>query len=144
VVVSGTAYPLKAYGRVEGDWDNVIGLPDAVDNSLDFPEATSLMFVPQTPKTRIFTVRLVVVNATAALTNDSLAQLQGLLWTPSAPILFRRIIPRSAGDETSEAYATYLTGFNPSRPAPNVALLAPQFRMLSPYWYNSTPVAVSL
>lgn len=142
VIVSGTAYPLTAYGRTEGDWANVIGLPDAVDNALDLPGMTSLVFIPQVPKTRQFTVRLTIVRTTAAALNDSLIQLAGLLWTPGAPIRFRRIIPVGAGNQTAEADAIYLSGFgDESRPMPYITKLALTFRMLSPYWYDTTTSA---
>lgn len=145
VVQSATVYPLAAFGRVEVEWGNVIGLPDMQDVALDLPNAAGLVFVPQTPKTRIFSVRLVIARTTEAAVNDSLIQLAGLLNTPTAAIQFRRVIPTGAGNITADAFATYLTGFAPERPAPNVALLAPEFRMLSPYWINTaTATAVAV
>jgi hypothetical protein len=154
IIESATAYPLAAYGRVEVLWDGVLGKPDAVDNALDVP-GDDLIFVPQTPKTRIFTVRLVCVAATEAALNDSLTELASLVWSPSAPILFRRSIPTTShattgtpGVQTSECYAYLIGSFRPVRPdgaGPNVANVAMDFRMLSPYWYDTaSSAAVSL
>lgn len=145
VVESAVEYPLAAFGRIEVVWDNVIGKPDVVDNALDVPDG-ALIFVPQTPKTRLFTVRLTAVSASEAALNESLRQLASLLWSPSAPILMRRVMPYDDGDETSEAYCVYLGGLNSGeKPAPHIAVLALQFRMLSAYWYDTTtsdPVAL--
>lgn len=145
VVESAVAYPLSAYGRVEAAWDNVVGKPDVVDNPLDVPNG-SMMFVPQSPKTRTFSVRLTIVRPSEAGLNESLQQLASLLWSPSAPILMRRTIPYDAGDEVSEAYCMYIGGLNPGeKPHPAIALLAIQFRMLSAYWHDITtsdPVAL--
>jgi hypothetical protein len=154
VVQSSTAYPLAAYGRVELFWDGVFGRPDVVDNALA-PPSESLIFVPQTPTSRIFTVRLVCVSTSAALLTDSLTQLASLVDTPTAPVLFRRTVPSTSyatsgtpGVQTSEAYAYLVSGFRPVRPdgaGPNVANVALDFRMLSPYWYDtSSSAAVAL
>lgn len=145
VVQSSTLYPFAAYGRYQVMWGNVIGKPDVVDNALDIPDGP-LVFVEQTPKTRIFTVRMTMVSASETALNDSLAQLAGLIWDPANPILMRRSIPIAAGTQTADAYCMYLGGLDPGeKPAPHIALLALQFRMLSAYWYDTTSsLAVAL
>jgi hypothetical protein len=154
IIESATAYPLAAYGRVEVFWDGVVGKPDVVDNALT-PPGDPLIFVPQTPSSRIFTVRLVCVATSEALLNDSLTQLASLVWDPNSPILFRRTIPTtshattgSPGVQTSEAYAYLVSPFRPMRPdggGPNTANVAMDFRMMSPYWYDTaSSAAVSL
>lgn len=145
VIESATAYPLAAFGRVEVFWDGVVGKPDVADNALDVPN-DDLIFVPQSPKSRIFTVRLTCVSASEAALNDSLTQLASLVWAPSTPVLFRRAIPSTSfattgtpGVQTSEAYAYLVSGFRPVRPdggGPNTANVAMDFRMLSAYWYD--------
>lgn len=145
VVESGTPHPLSEFGRIEADWDNVLGKPDVVDNPLDVPNG-DLIFVAQQPKTRIFTVRLTMVSTTETLLNESIRQLAALVWSPGAPILMRRTIPYTAGDEVSEAYCMYLGGLNTAgKPVPHIALMALQFRMLSAYWHDTgTSAAVAL
>lgn len=154
IIESATAYPLAAYGRVEVFWDGVLGKADVQDNALA-PPGESLIFVPQSPTSRIFTVRLVCVSTSEALLNDSLTQLASLVWSPSAPILFRRTIPTTShattgtpGVQTSEAYAYLVSAFRPVRPdgaGPTVANVAMDFRMMSPYWYDTaSSAAVSL
>ena len=147
VVESGTVYPLAAYGRVEAEWDGVIGKPDVVDNALDVP-GEDLIFVPQTPKSRIFTVRMVCVSATEAALNESLRQLASLVWSPSAPVLWQRTIPYNSGDETSQCYGYLTAPFRPLRPqgaGPNIAAVAFDVRMLSAYWTDvATSTAVAL
>jgi hypothetical protein len=145
VVQSSTAYPLAAYGRVEVFWDGVVGGADVADNALVFPDGT-MMFVPQTPSSKIFTVRVVCVSTTEALLTDSLTQIASLVNTPSAPILFRRTLKSTSyattgtpGVQTSEAYAYLVSRFNPVRPdgaGPNIANLAMDFRLLSPAWHD--------
>lgn len=150
VVVSGTPYPLAAYGRTEVFWDGVLGSADVVDNALVYPDG-SMLFVPQTPSSKVFTVRQVVVAASEALLNDSLVQLKSLVWSPSAPVLMRRTIRTtsyattgSPGVQTADAYVYLVSRFSPLRPdgaGPNIANVAMDFRMLSPTWYDTASSA---
>lgn len=137
--------PLHAFGRVEQYWEGVLGAPELYGDPLHVPLRPGAIDIPQVPGKRPVLVGVLTYGQSQAEHNDSWRDLARLLWSPEQALNLKRTMRFTAGDETHECRAKYVSGLDASMLAGGrMGRMAIRFDNLDGYWYQTDTTDVDI